>query len=76
MTNTADIARAMAATMESASIPMYGNKLRLPDRGAIIALIRELRRLFFPVAFLTLFLTFIRGSCGGCSSPPISAIPS
>ena len=51
MTNTADIARAMAATMESASIPMYGNKLRLPDRGAIIALIRELRRLFFPAYF-------------------------
>ena len=51
MTNTADIARTMAATMESASIPMYGNKLRLPDRGAIIALIRELRRLFFPAYF-------------------------
>ena len=51
MTNTADIARAMAATMERASIPMYGNKLRLPDRGAIIALIRELRRLFFPAYF-------------------------
>ena len=51
MINTADIARAMAATMESASIPMYGNKLRLPDRGAIIALIRELRRLFFPAYF-------------------------
>ena len=51
MTNTADIARAMAATLESASIPMYGNKLRLPDRGAIIALIRELRRLFFPAYF-------------------------
>ena len=51
MTNTANIARAMAATMESASIPMYGNKLRLPDRGAIIALIRELRRLFFPAYF-------------------------
>ena len=51
MTNTADIARAMAATMESASIPMYGNKLRLPDRGAIIALIRELRRLFFHAYF-------------------------
>ena len=51
MTNTADIARAMAATMERASIPMYGNKLPLPDRGAIIALIRELRRLFFPAYF-------------------------
>ena len=51
MTNTADIARTMAATMERASIPMYGNKLRLPDRGAIIALIRELRRLFFPAYF-------------------------
>lgn len=47
MSNTAEIARAMATTMENAAIPMYGKKLRLPDRSAIIALFKELRRLFF-----------------------------
>ena len=51
MTNTTEIARAMATTMEHAAIPMYGKKLRLPDRSAIIALIKELRRLFFPAYF-------------------------
>ena len=51
MTNTAEIARAMATTMENAAIPMYGKKLRLPDRSAIIALLKELRRLFFPAYF-------------------------
>ena len=51
MTNTTEIARAMASTMEHAAIPMYGKKLRLPDRSAIISLIKELRRLFFPAYF-------------------------
>ena len=51
MTNTTEIARAMAATMARAAIPMYGKKLRLPDRSAIIALIKELRQLFFPAYF-------------------------
>ena len=51
MTNTTEIARAMASTMEHAAIPMYGKNLRLPDRSAIIALIKELRRLFFPAYF-------------------------
>lgn len=51
MTNSTDIARAMADTMAHAAIPMYGKKLRLPDRSAIISLIRELRRLFFPAYF-------------------------
>ena len=41
----------MATTMENAAIPMYGKKLRLPDRSAIIALLKELRRLFFPAYF-------------------------
>ena len=30
---------------------MYGKKLRLPDRSAIIVLLKELRRLFFPAYF-------------------------
>ena len=60
MTNTTEIARAMASTMEHAAIPMYGKKLRLPDRSAIIALIKELRRLFFPAYF---------------GAPPLMALP-
>lgn len=51
MTNSTDIARAMADIMAHAAIPMYGKKLRLPDRSAIISLIKELRRLFFPAYF-------------------------
>ena len=51
MSNTAEIARAMATTMENAAIPRYGKKLRLPDRSAISALLKELRRLFFPAYF-------------------------
>ena len=51
MTNSTDIARAMADTMAHAAIPMYGKTLRLPDRSAIISLIKELRRLFFPAYF-------------------------
>ena len=51
MTNSTDIARAMADTMAHAAIPLYGKKLRLPDRSAIISLIKELRRLFFPAYF-------------------------
>lgn len=51
MTYSTDIARAMADTMAHAAIPMYGKKLRLPDRSAIISLIKELRRLFFPAYF-------------------------
>ena len=51
MTNSTDIARAMADTMAHAAIPMYGKKLRRPDRSAIISLIKELRRLFFPAYF-------------------------
>lgn len=51
MTNSTDIARAMADTMAHAAIPMYGKKLRLPDRSAIISLIKDLRRLFFPAYF-------------------------
>ena len=51
MTNSTDTARAMADTMAHAAIPMYGKKLRLPDRSAIISLIKELRRLFFPAYF-------------------------
>ena len=41
----------MAATMEHADIPMYGRRLRLPERKAIIALLKEMRQLLFPAYF-------------------------
>ena len=45
MTSNADIARAMAENMAKAAVPLYGKKMRLPDRGAIIGIIKEFRRL-------------------------------
>ena len=44
-------AAAMADTMQAASIPMYGARLRLPDRKAIIMLLKEMRQLLFPAYF-------------------------
>lgn len=44
-------AHEMAATMNNAAIPMYGARLRLPDRGAIKLLLKELRQLMFPAYF-------------------------
>ena len=46
-----DAAKAMAATMLEASVPMYGAQLRLPDRKAIIVILKETRRLMFPAYF-------------------------
>ena len=40
MTSNADIARAMAENMAKAAVPLYGKKMRLPDRGAIIGIIK------------------------------------
>ena len=44
-------AKIMAETMKNADIPMYGARLRLPDRKAIIALLKEMRQLLFPAYF-------------------------
>ena len=44
-------ARTMAETMKNADIPMYGIRLRLPDRKAIITLLKEMRQLMFPAYF-------------------------
>lgn len=33
MTSNAEIAKAMAENMTHAAVPLYGKKLRLPDRG-------------------------------------------
>ena len=51
MTSNTDIAKAMAENMTHAAVPLYGKKLRLPDRGAIIGIIKEFRRLLFPAYF-------------------------
>ena len=44
-------ARAMADNMAHSEMPLYGNGLRLPDRKAVIALIKEIRRLMFPAYY-------------------------
>ena len=41
----------MAETMKNANVPMYGSRLRLPERKAIIALLKEMRQLLFPAYF-------------------------
>lgn len=51
MTSNTDIAKALAGSMSKAAVPLYGKKLRLPDRGAIIGILKELRRLLFPAYF-------------------------
>jgi len=44
-------AQAMADNMVRSEVPLYGNGLRLPDRKAVIALIKEIRRLMFPAYY-------------------------
>ena len=42
---------ALAENMQNATIPMYGQHLRLPSRSAIITILNDLRRLMFPAYF-------------------------
>ena len=44
-------AKAMAQTYTTGSVPLYGKKLRLPDRQAVILLIKDIRRLIFPAYY-------------------------
>ena len=44
-------AQTMAENMAKSEMPLYGESLRLPDRKAVIALIKEIRRLMFPAYF-------------------------
>lgn len=44
-------AKAMAHTYDTGPVPLYGQKLRLPDRQAVILLIKEIRRLIFPAYY-------------------------
>jgi serine O-acetyltransferase len=41
----------IAQTMTGSAVPIYGKQLHLPNRSAIIALLDDLRRLFFPAYF-------------------------
>ena len=41
-------ARSMAENMQRSPVPMYGKGLRLPDKGAVIGLLKEIRRSFRP----------------------------
>ena len=44
-------AAAMAQNMAASEMPLYGESLRLPDRKAVIGLIKEVRRLMFPAYY-------------------------
>ena len=44
-------AKAMAQTYTTGSVPLYGKKLRLPDRQAVILLSKDIRRLIFPAYY-------------------------
>lgn len=37
--------------MQRSPVPMYGKGLRLPDKGAVIGLLKEIRRLVFPAYY-------------------------
>ena len=41
----------MAANYKSSQIPMYGDALRMPNRNAVIEIIRDCQKLFFPVYY-------------------------
>lgn len=46
-----EAAASMARTYSTGSVPLYGPKLRLPDRQAVILLIKDIRRLIFPAYY-------------------------
>lgn len=46
-----DAAAQMAQTMKTAAVPMYGAKLRLPDRKAIINILKDIRKVMFPAYY-------------------------
>ena len=50
-THICTAARAMAQTYSTGAVPLYGTKLRLPDRQAVILLIKDIRRLIFPAYY-------------------------
>ena len=44
-------AECMAANYKSSQIPMYGDALRMPNRNAVIEIIRDCQKLIFPVYY-------------------------
>ena len=44
-------AERMAANYKSSQIPMYGDALRMPNRNAVIEIIRDCQKLIFPVYY-------------------------
>ena len=50
-THICTAARALAQTYSTGAVPLYGKKLRLPDRQAVILLIKDIRRLIFPAYY-------------------------
>ena len=46
-----EAAAAMADRMNQSPVPLYGSTLRLPNRQAVILLIKEIRKLMFPAYF-------------------------
>ena len=46
-----EAAAAIGRTLTESATPLYGSGLRLPDRRAVIELVKEVRRLLFPAYF-------------------------
>lgn len=46
-----EIAAQIAQNYETAEIPMYGQRLCLPDRASVIAILELLQKLLFPAYF-------------------------
>ena len=46
-----EAAAAIGRTLTESDTPLYGSGLRLPDRRAVIELVKEVRRLLFPAYF-------------------------
>ena len=46
-----EAAAAIGRTLTESATPLYGSGLRLPDRRAVIELVKEVRRLMFPAYF-------------------------
>lgn len=60
MTSNAEIAKAMAENMTHAAVPLYGKKLRLPDRGAIIGILNVRHQCLLYAGQL---LQYLMGQC-------------
>ncbi len=44
-------AQAMAQNMADSTLPLYGNRQRLPSRKAVVAILKDLRSLMFPAYY-------------------------